>query len=284
MDFIVFLIQSPDQTGLVSGVSSFFYERNFNIVDCQQFVDVYSKKFFMRLKLDLSGLKTSRKQLESEFQDFSAPKQLNWSVHYTDQLQKMAIMVTTAPHCLYDLLVRHEQKELLCEIPVIISNRPNLESIAEKFRIPFYCLPISNKADKPRQEKLVQSLLKQHHIDLVVLARYMQILSTEFTEGYFGKIINIHHAFLPAFQGANPYRRAYERGVKMIGATAHYATPDLDEGPIIEQNVERVTHEHYPQELTQIGADVERVVLATAVKAHLERRIIITGNKTLVFS
>lgn len=283
MESIVFLIQCPDQKGLVSQISTFFYERGFNILNCQEHVDVTQNQYFMRIVLDLKDLRTSRKELENDFQAFGEPLELNWSVYYSNQLFRMALLVTKAPHCLYDILVRHEQNELECEIPLIISNHPHLESIADKFRIPFHCLPIKSKEEKPQQEKNIKALLEQNHIDLIVLARYMQILSEEFTAAYHGRIINIHHAFLPAFKGANPYKSAYERGVKMIGATAHYATPELDAGPIIEQDVLRVTHKNTPTELSQMGADIERIVLARAVKLHLEHRIIINDNRTVIF-
>jgi formyltetrahydrofolate deformylase len=284
MKFIIFLIQCPDRKGLVADISTFFFQHGFNIVDSQQFVDIFDEQYFMRIKLDLAGLSGSREQLEAEFDLLAVSKKLNWSVHYTDQKQKVAILGSTAPHCIYDLLVRHEQKELDCDISFILSNHSSLQSIADKFKIPFHHLPIRDQKEKPQQENKVKELLLSNGVELIVLARYMQILSPGFTETFHGKIINIHHAILPAFQGANPYKRAYERGVKMIGATAHYATANLDEGPIIEQNVERVTHEHYPLDLSRIGADVECLVLAKAVKAHLERRIIISGNKTIVFS
>ena len=284
MKSIIFLIQSPDQKGLVSEISTFFYKRDFNILDCQEHVDLLENQYFMRINLDMKDLSVSRKELEAQFDEFGKTRDLQWSVHYTNQKARVALLVTKAPHCLYDLLVRHEQNEIDCEIPMIISNHPYLEPIAEKFRIPFYCISINDKKDKERQENEVRELLKKQHIDLVVLARYMQILSKDFTEDYFGKIINIHHAFLPAFKGANPYKHAYNRGVKMIGATAHYATAELDAGPIIEQDVQRVTHKHAPDDLAQMGADIERIVLARAVKAHLEKRIIIHGNKTILFS
>ncbi len=284
MDSIIFLIQCPDQKGLVSNISNFFYERGFNVLDCQEHVDVLENQYFMRIQLDMSDLSSSRKQLEDEFADFGKRLNLQWSVYYSNRLTRIALMVTKAPHCLYDILVRHEQNELKCEIPMIISNHPTLEPIADKFRIPFYCLPIKDKNDRERQEKEIRNLLNKQHIDLIVLARYMQILSQSFTEDYFGRIINIHHAFLPAFKGANPYKNAYNRGVKMIGATAHYATAELDAGPIIEQDVQRVTHKNTPEMLAQIGADIERIVLARAVKAQLERRIIVHGNKTILFT
>lgn len=284
MEMITFLIQGPDQIGLVSEISTFFYKRGFNIVDCQEHVDITEKQYFMRIQLSQSSVTLLREELETAFAELGKSFQLAWSVHYSYRLPKVAILCTKAPHCLYDLLVRHEQKELPCEIPLIISNHARLESVAEKFKVPFHCLPIEGKEDKSRQEQEVQELLHQKEIDLVVLARYMQILSSEFIEANHGRIINIHHAFLPAFQGANPYLRAFKRGVKMIGATAHYATPELDEGPIIEQDVERVNHGHSSKQLTQIGADIERIVLARAVKAHLEHRIIVYSNKTVVFN
>ena len=291
MSSIVFLIQCPDQTGLVARVSTFFYQKSLSIVSCQEHVDAVDKQYFMRLKLDAKGLNETRKSLEYDFTELATQLALKWSVHYSDDLQKVAIMVTKTSHCLYDLLVRHEQNELRCDIRLIIGNHPGLESVAKKFQIPFYCLPLKKtgnvdekKADRAAQEKAVEALLDRHHIDLTILARYMLIFSPQFTDKYRDKVINVHHAILPAFKGANPYRRAFDRGVKMIGATAHYATADLDEGPIIEQDVERVTHENGAKDLVRIGADIERIVLARAIKAHLDNRVIIYGNKTLVFS
>lgn len=282
-DFIIFLIDCPDQKGLVSRISTFFYDRGFNILHCQQHTETKSDHFFMRLKLDLATLSTSRKQLEDEFGAFAASMNVRWSVHYSDYVHKVAVLVTKTSHCLFDLLLRHEEGELRCEIPLIISNHPDLEAAADKFRIPYHCLPVT-KDTREHQEVLIKKLLKQYHIDLVVLARYMQVLSRPFVDEWTGRIINIHHAFLPAFQGANPYLQAYERGVKMIGATAHYATVDLDDGPIIEQDVERVSHEDSVDDLIRIGRDVERMVLARAVKAHLEHRLILSGRRVIVFS
>lgn len=283
MQTAVFLIQCPDQKGLVSRISTFFYERGFNIVHCQQHTDVPTNRYYMRLVIDLKDLRTSRRQLEDEFGRFAEPLALEWSAHYSEPRQRVALLVTRASHCLYDLLVRQREGELPCEIPVVIANHPDLEPVAEQFRVPFHSLPVTPET-KAQQEAQVEELLRQHHIDLVVMARYMQILSPEFVERWAGRVINIHHAFLPGFKGARPYHQAYERGVKMIGATAHYATSDLDEGPIIEQDVVRVTHEHTPEDLSRIGRDIERVVLARAVKAHLEHRVIIAGRRTIVFS
>lgn len=283
MSAIIFLIDCPDQRGLVASTSTFFYERGFNILQCQQYADQLNGHFYMRMTLSLEDLSTSRKQLEEEFASFAEPFDMTWSVRYTDHAQRLALLVTKASHCLYDLLLRREEGEIACDIPVIISNHPTLEGVANRFRIPFHCLPITPET-KPRQEAQLHELLERYHIDLVVLARYMQILTPEFIDPYRGRIINIHHAFLPAFPGADPYERAYERGVKMIGATAHYVTEELDEGPIIEQGVERVTHEHTPDDLLRIGRDVERIVLARAVKAHVEHQLIISGRRTISFS
>lgn len=253
------------------------------MLSCQQYTDLRNGHYYMRLQVALNDLKVSRKQLDREFEEFGKPFGLKWSIHYSDNVQKTAVLVSKTSHCLYDLLLRWKENEMDCEIPVIISNHPDLESVADQFRVPFHCLPIHN-GDNASQEKEIRDILKRNHIDLVVLARYMQVLSSGFVEEYNRRIINIHHAFLPAFQGGNPYERAYERGVKMIGATAHYATKDLDEGPIIEQDVERVNHELEPAKLKQIGRDIERLVLSRAVKAHLEHRIIVSGRRTVIFS
>ncbi len=279
----VFLIQSPDRKGLVSGITTFFYQNGFNILHCQQYTDTCEGEYYMRVLVDLSDMGITRKQLESDFAEFSVQYQLSYAVYYLDQVQRMAVLVSKTSHCLYDLLTLSQEGELPCEIPLIISNHPDLEHVADKFRVPYFCCPIVN-SDKAAQEKKVLELLDRHHIDLVVMARYMQVLSDDFINRYPQRIINIHHAFLPAFQGGNPYQRAWERGVKMIGATAHYATADLDEGPIIEQDVERITHEADPAELKHIGSGIEKRVLTRAVRAHLEHRIITSGRRTVVFS
>ena len=278
----IFLIQTNDRKGLLASVVDFFYSRGYNILKCQQHTDSFEKRFFMRIELDASDMKTSRKELEDEFAVLASSLSLEWSCHWSDYKTRMAILVSKTSHCLYDLLSRQHEGELNAEIPLIISNHPDLERVAEQFKIPYYCLPVGD--DKKAQEEKVRELLRKFHIDLVVLARYMQILSSDFTDEWKNRIINIHHAFLPAFQGANPYKRAYERGVKMIGATAHYASEDLDQGPIIEQNVVRVSHELTPEGLREVGKDCEKQVLSTAVKAHLEHRIIVYQNRTIVFS
>jgi len=280
---VIILIQCRDQKGLVSKISTFWYERGFNVLDCQQHVDNGAGNFYMRLKLDLEERAWPDASTTNDFQKLADSLHLNWTVHDTGTPERVAILVSKAPHCLYDLLVRQRENELPCMIPLVISNHDDLRSVAEQFGVPYEHLPISADT-KPQQESQIRKLLDTHRIGLVVLARYMQVLSSRFAGDYAGRLINIHHGFLPAFQGGNAYQRAYERGVKMIGATAHYVTADLDEGPIIEQDVERVTHEDSPKELSRIGRDIERLVLARAVKAHLERRVIISGHKTVVFS
>ena len=202
--------------------------------------------------------------------------------YYPENRQKVAIFVTREAAPLYDLLIKHQSGELPCEIPCIISNHQNLENTAKQFNIPFHHLPISSET-KSDQENAIREIIKKENIDLLVLARYMQILSSAFVTEYQGRIINIHHGFLPAFKGNNPYRKAWERGVKMIGATAHYVTADLDEGPIIDQDVVSVNHQHSVQEMIQAGQDIERRVLSSAVKAHLQHRIILDGQRTIIF-
>lgn len=290
----LFLVSAPDQPGLVARLAGFFYAAGLNIVDAGNHTDAYAEggaRFFMRIVVDLAGLSrpaasealrgsASRGALEAAFGDLATTLSATWSVRYTDVVQRVAILVTRDPACLYDLVLRQRGGELPCEIPLVISNHPTLEPVAESFRIPFVCLPVTPET-KPEQERRVLDLLERHHVDLVVLARYMQILSEDFLSAA-PPVINIHHGFLPAFQGAKPYHQAHARGVKIIGATAHYATRDLDQGPIIEQDVARVTHAMDPEELTRVGRDVERVVLARAVRAHLERRVIVDGRRTIV--
>ena len=282
MNAIVFLIQCPDQKGLVAGITNFFAQRDYNILHCQQYTNVQNGQYYMRIKLEDDAL-LDRPILEQQFTEFASTLGLTWSVRYSDQPYRVALLVTRASHCPYDLLLRELEGELKCEIPLIIGNHTDLEGMAKQFDKPFYHLPIT-KDTKPQQEAQIKALLTEYNIDLVVMARYMQILSEQFVQEYAGRIINIHHGFLPAFQGAKPYHQAYDRGVKIIGATSHYATADLDEGPIIEQDIERVMHDNSPEDLVMIGKDIERLVLARAVKAHIEHRIIISGRRTIVFS
>lgn len=290
-----FLITAPDQPGLVARFAGFFYNVGLNIVDASNHTDAFTDegpRFFMRLVVDLAGLSSpaalshlggsaTRGTIEAAFGELAGSLSGRWSVHYSDKVAKVAILVTKDPACLYDLVLRQRAGELACEIPLVISNHPTLEGVAESFRIPFFSLPVTPETKRDQEHKVLD-LLRRHHIDLVVLARYMQILSEELINEA-PPIINIHHGFLPAFQGARPYHQAHARGVKLIGATAHYATRDLDQGPIIEQDVARVSHQSGPEEMTRLGRDVERVVLSRAVRAHLERRVIVEGRRTVVF-
>jgi formyltetrahydrofolate deformylase len=294
MPHATFLCAARDQPGLVARLAGFFYERQLNIVDASNHTDPLADggaRFFMRLVVDLAGLGTpgagaalggsaSRRTLEQAFASLVDGLGGTWSVGYDDVVPKVALLVTKESSCLYDLVLRQRQGELACDIPLIVSNHAALESVAEGFRIPFFALPVTPET-KPQQERQILDLLKKHHVDLVVLARYMQVVTEEFLSAA-PPVINIHHGFLPAFQGAKPYHQAYQRGVKLIGATAHYATKDLDQGPIIEQDVARVDHTMTPEELVRVGRDVERMVLARAVRAHLERRVIVEGRRTIV--
>jgi formyltetrahydrofolate deformylase len=279
---VTFLIKCPDQKGLVAKITNFFYQKGFNILSCQQYVNSIEDTYFMRVRLNAEGTNISKEDLEHNFSELATPLKFDWSVNYGDKKQNVAIMVSHTSHNLYDLLERSKEGRLNCNVKMIISNHDKLRYIAEMFDVPFYHLPIT-KETKQDQEAQVKQLLDTNEVDLVIMARYMQILSAEFINYYSGRIINIHHSFLPAFQGANPYKKAYERGVKLIGATAHYATVDLDEGPIIEQDVKPVTHESTPTTLKRIGADIEKLVLAKAVKNHLNHQIIVSGNRAIVF-
>jgi formyltetrahydrofolate deformylase len=289
-----FLVAAPDQPGLVARLAGFFYGAALNIVDASNHTDPLAEggpRFFMRLVVDLGGLSSpaaahalggsaTRAALEAAFVNLAGALTATWSVRYSDQVPRVAVLVTRDPACLYDLVLRQRAGEIVCDLPFVLSNHPTLEPVARSFGIPFYCLPVTPET-KPAQEAQILDLCARHHVDLVVLARYMQVL----TEGFLGAappVINIHHGFLPAFQGAKPYHQAHARGVKLVGATAHYATKDLDQGPIIEQDVARVDHTMGPDEMAQVGRDVERVVLGRAVRAHLERRVIVAGRRTVV--
>jgi formyltetrahydrofolate deformylase len=227
------------------------------------------------------GGSATRSAMEAAFKErIAVPLEGEWSIGYSDHVARVAVLVTKDPTCLYDLALRQRQGELPCEIALVVSNHADLEPVAQAFRLPFYALP-STPETKADQQAQVLQLCRRHDVSLIVLARYMQILGEAFLRDA-PPVINIHHGFLPAFQGAKPYHQAHSRGVKLIGATAHYATKDLDEGPIIEQDVERITHAMSPDDLVRVGRDVERVVLARAVRAHLQRRVIVEGRRTFV--
>jgi formyltetrahydrofolate deformylase len=276
------LVSCPDRRGIVAALAQVLYGHGANIFDSDQHTDPVAAQFFQRLHFDLSELQTDRGTLERAIQEVAERFAMRFELRYQNRVQRVAIFVSKYDHCLYDLLLRHQSGELRCELPLIVSNHPELESVARQFGVRFELVPVS-KENKPEAEAHELKLLGAHGVDLVVLARYMQILSGEFVLGFPGKIINIHHSFLPAFVGGKPYHQAYQRGVKLIGATAHYASAVLDEGPIIEQDVVRSSHRDSIDDLVRKGRDLEKVVLARAVRLHLEDRVLVYGNKTVVF-
>ena len=282
MRYLILQINCPDQRGIIAQFTGILYDHGANVLNLEQHVEPDEKLFFMRIHADLSNMEISEDALHEIL--MAQVKKMNAKIqfYYPENRQKMAIFVTREAAPLYDLLIKHQSGELPCEIPCILSNHQDLKNTAKQFNIPFYHLPLSPET-KSDQENAIREIIKKENIDLLVLARYMQILSSAFVTDYQGRIINIHHGFLPAFKGNNPYRKAWERGVKMIGATAHYVTAELDEGPIIEQDVVSVNHQHSVKEMVQAGRDIERRVLTSAVKAHLEHRIILDGQRTIIF-
>lgn len=282
-DSATLLISCPDRQGLVASITDFIFKNEGNILHLDQHVDVENNIFFMRVEWDLATFKIWRKDIATTFSPIAESYGMIWQLHFNDSKPRMAIFVSKQSHCLYDILSRWQSGEFHVDIPLIISNHPNLESIAQQFDIPYHIFKIS-KATKPQQEQLQLDLLHDHNIDFVVLARYMQILSENFVAHYPHRIINIHHSFLPAFIGAKPYHQAYARGVKIIGATSHYVTPNLDAGPIIEQDVTRVTHKDSVNDMIRKGKDLEKSVLSRAIWHHLQNRILAYNNKTVVFN
>lgn len=278
------LISCPDRPGIVAAVSQFLYTHGANILDAQQHSsDPQRGAFFMRMVFYLEDLDVTRPQFERAFGEVVAKKfAMDWRVAYADQVKRMAILASRVDHCLLELLWRYRSGEWAVEIPLVLSNHDDLRPLVEREGVPYHHLPVTPET-KTLQEAKLLDLLAEHEVDFIVLARYMQILSSEVVRRYPGRILNIHHSFLPAFVGANPYKHAYERGVKLIGATAHYVTEDLDEGPIIEQDVRSASHRDNLKDLVKIGREVERAVLARAVLAHLEDRVLVFENKTVVF-
>ena len=274
-------VSCPDRKGLISALSSFISMHDGNILSADQYVSD-SGTFFMRLEIEGEGFGLARDEFAGAFAPLARRHGMGWWVGHTDSPKRMAILVSRYDHCLIDLLWRWDAGELDAEIPLVVSNHPNLASRAEIYGIPFHHLPVT-KETKAEQESEILGLLSESSIDVVVLARYMQILTPEFVDAYRDRLINIHHSFLPAFAGADPYRRAHERGVKTIGATAHYVGEELDAGPIIHQDVAHVTHRDTVDDLIRLGREVERRVLARAVRLHLEDRILVDGGRTVVF-
>lgn len=277
------LITCPDQPGIIAKVSTFLKEHGANITDLDQHsTDPQGGTFFMRLEFQTPHLNLSSKKLEQTFAKEVGDKfKMDWQIHYAANLKRMALLVSKYDHAFLEILWRWSRQELPIEIPFIISNHADLENAAKHFKVPFYHVPVTPETKKQAEEKILS--ICEGKVDAIILARYMQILTEEFITHYPNKIINIHHSFLPAFIGANPYQQAYDRGVKLIGATAHYVTKDLDMGPIIAQDVVRVSHRLSANDLKELGQNVEKTVLARAVKAHSEDRIIVDGNKTVVF-
>lgn len=278
------LMHCPDQKGIVAKVTEFLSENNGNILYLEQHVDHEEKEFFMRVEWDLDNFTIPSEKIADYFDTLIAKNYgMTWNLYLSGQIPRMALFVSKMSHCMFDILSRYQAGEWHVEIPLIISNHPNMENVAKQFGIPFHIFPV-NAENKAEQEQKQIELLKKHKIDFVVLARYMQVLSSDFIRQYPNKIINIHHSFLPAFPGAKPYHSAYERGVKIIGATSHYVTADLDAGPIIEQDVVRISHTDSIKSLIRLGQDLEKIVLSRAVFAHLRRKTLVYKNKTVVFS
>jgi formyltetrahydrofolate deformylase len=282
MDSCVLLISCQDRKGIVARVSGFIHDFGGNIVDSDHHTDQETGDFLMRTEFGIEGFQVPRSDVAAAFAPIAKVFGMHVEVRFTDQRLRMGLLVSKQDHCLADLLQRHRRGELRVDVPVIVSNHETCAMWGDLFKIPFHVFPVS-KETKPEQERQVLGILKQHDVELVVMARYMQILSADFLRQVGCPVINIHHSFLPAFIGANPYRQAYERGVKLIGATAHYATEDLDEGPIIEQDVMRIGHRDTVDDLVRKGRDLEEIVLARAVRRHVEHRVLVYGRKTVVF-
>jgi len=278
------LLHCPDKPGILAEVTDFITVNKGNIIYLDQYVDHTETIFFMRIEWELANFLVPKEKIEDYFATLYAQKyEMNFRLYFSDVKPRMAIFVSKMSHCIYDILARYTAGEWNVEIPLIISNHPDLQHIGERFGIPFHVFPIT-KENKAEQEAKEMELLKKHKISFIVLARYMQIISEDMIRSYPDKIINIHHSFLPAFVGAKPYHAAFERGVKIIGATSHYVTTELDAGPIIEQDVVRITHKDSIPDLINKGKDLEKIVLSRAVQKHIERKVLAYKNKTVIFS
>ncbi|MDN3203860.1 formyltetrahydrofolate deformylase [Algoriphagus sediminis] len=283
MNKAILIIQCPDQRGIVAAVSDFLFQNGGNILEVDQYVDQEAKRFFMRACWDLDSFALEKDNISEKFSKEVAEEfEMDFTLHFNQPKARMAVFVSKQSHCLFDILSRHHSGQLEVEIPLVISNHNHLRGVVEAFNIPFHHIPVS-KENKIQAEREQLRLLSENKIDFVVLARYMQIVSPEFISHFPNRIINIHHSFLPAFVGAKPYHAAFERGVKIIGATAHYVTEELDAGPIIEQEVARVRHHNDVSDLVQIGQDVEKVVLSRAIRSHLDRKVMVFKNRTIIF-
>ncbi len=275
-------LHCKDVEGVVYNVSKFIFEAGGNIIESRQYKEELDDLFFLRVHFDLSKVTSSRPQLEKDFAQVADKFGMDNEISYSDNRKRMAIMVSKYDHCLYDLFLRHQYGEMDADIALVVSNHPDLQPVAAHFNTPYFHIPVDKESKEEAEEKALE-LFRQHQVDFVVLARYMQILTPVLLDAYPNRIINVHHGFLPAFVGGKAYHQAYEKGVKIIGATSHYVTRDLDMGPIIEQETIRVDSSHSIRDMQRMGRDIERQVLAKAVKAHIEDRIMVYRNRTLIF-
>lgn len=279
----ILLIACPDRSGIVAAVSGFIAENGGNILDSDQHTDLVAGQFYMRIEWELAKFSIPRAELADALtQKLADPFGMKWRLHFSDEVRRAAVFVSKQDHCFWDVLLRQRAGELNMEIPLVISNHEDQRPVADYFGIPFHHVPVSADGREEAEQRQVE-LLEEYGVDLVILARYMQILSPGFVANWRGRAINVHHSFLPAFTGARPYHQAHERGVKLIGATSHYVTEELDEGPIITQAVARSSHRDSVDDLVRKGKDLEKVVLAEALRVHLANRVLIVGNKTVVF-
>ena len=279
----ILLVSCPDQRGIVAALSTFITQHNGNIIALDQYVDTEEGVFFARMEWELDGFAVPLDRFAERFAPVAEPRRIEWTLHRSDKPLRLAIMVSKQAHCLYDILARHESGEWPAEIAVVLSNHEDHRGLVERHGLPFRCIPVLPQ-NKPDAEARQLALLRKAQVDFIVLARYMQILSPAFVQAFPMRIINIHHSFLPAFAGANPYRAAHDRGVKIVGATAHYVTEKLDEGPIIEQDVIRVSHRQGVDDLVRLGRDLEKIVLSRAIYWHLHHRLLVYKNRTVVFA
>ncbi len=278
------LLHCPDRPGILADVTNFITENKGNIIYLDQFVDHVEDIFFMRIEWELTHFLVPQEKVEDYFRTLYAQKyDMSFRLYFSDKKPRMALFVSKMSHCLFDILARYTAGEWHVEIPLIVSNHPDMQHVAERFGIPYYVFPIT-KENKEEQEQKEMELLAEHNITFIVLARYMQVISEQMINAYPNRIINIHHSFLPAFVGAKPYHAAFERGVKIIGATSHYVTTELDAGPIIEQDVVRITHKDSTEDLVNKGKDLEKIVLSRAVQKHIDRKVLAYKNKTVIFS
>ena len=279
----ILLVSCPDQRGIVAALSSFITRNDGNIIALDQYVDVEEGAFFARMEWELAGFAVPLDQFAARFAAVAEPLRIQWTLHRSDHRLRMAVLVSKQAHCLYDILARCESGEWPVDLALVLSNHEDHRGLVERHGLPFHCIPVA-AATKAEAEARQIDLLRRNRVDFVVLARYMQILSPAFVQAFPMRIINIHHSFLPAFAGANPYRAAHDRGVKIVGATAHYVTEKLDEGPIIEQDVIRVSHRQGVDDLVRLGRDLEKIVLSRAIYGHLHHRLLVYKNRTVVFA